>query len=122
MRGQATKCQQQGKPELKILLYPDHATAVLAVQSGRADATTSDLPTAIYQAKQLSDTFTFVDTNLTPAPLGFVVSKQNPALRDALLGALKTLYSDGTIKQILTKWGAEKMLLPAPGINLASQK
>lgn len=118
MRTQQAACTQEGKPELNILLYPDHATAVVAVQSGRADATSSDLPTAVYQAKQLSDQFVFVDTHLDPSPLGFAVSKQNPALRDALLNALKKLYQDGTLKQIFTKWDVPQMLRE-PAINQA---
>lgn len=118
IQAQAAKCVQQGKPKLKILLYPDHATAVLAVQSGHANATSADIATVAYQAKELPNKFVFVDTKTASSPLGFVVSKLNPALQNALLGALKTLYNNGTMKEIYTKWGVPQMLLPAPGIDL----
>ncbi|WP_246136611.1 ABC transporter substrate-binding protein [Leekyejoonella antrihumi] len=122
IQAQAAKCTREGKAKLNILLYPDHPTAVLAVQSGRADATSADLATVAYQAKQLSNQFVFVDAKTPSSPLGFVASKQNPALQNALLNALKTLYSNDTMKKIYTKWGVPQMLLPAPGINLATKQ
>ena len=52
--------------------------------------------------------------------LGMTFNKQQPALRDAYLAALKAIHEDGTYASILKKWDVEVINLPTPGINLAT--
>lgn len=53
-----------------------------------------------------------------PAMTGFFVAKEATTLVDELNGAIRSLYADGTLSQIVEKWGGDpnEFLNPTPGM------
>lgn len=114
------KCTQAGKSAIKPGVYPDQSTANLALSSGRADAVLADSPVAEYAAKQSNGQFEISGSAYGTAPYGIAVAKQSGTLDKAILGALKQLISNGTYKEVLTKWGVADGAITDPVINGAT--
>ena len=53
---------------------------------------------------------------------GMVVKKDNEALANALLAALKAVHEEGVYDKIMAKWDISLLALKEPGINLATKK
>ncbi|MGF9660549.1 transporter substrate-binding domain-containing protein [Arthrobacter crystallopoietes] len=55
---------------------------------------------------------------LTPAMTGFYVAKQSQDLADAISEQIGEMYADGTMEELVTKWGGdpEAYLKPSPGM------
>jgi polar amino acid transport system substrate-binding protein len=54
------------------------------------------------------------------APYGIAVPKNAGTTKDAILGAVKALVTDGSYKAILGKWGVSSGAITDPVINGAS--
>jgi polar amino acid transport system substrate-binding protein len=52
-----------------------------------------------------------------PGPYGIVVAKNQPGLRDAVLGALQELQRSGVYTEVLSRWHVEAGALQAITIN-----
>jgi polar amino acid transport system substrate-binding protein len=57
---------------------------------------------------------------LAPGYLGMLVSKDDPALRDAIVAALQSLVDSGAYKAIMTKWGLAPLAVDAVKFNDAA--
>lgn len=75
--------------------------------AGNVDAAITDLPVAADYVKDASRGLVIVAQLPTGEQFGFGVSKDNPALKDAINAALEKLKSDGTYEEIYTKWFGE---------------
>lgn len=75
--------------------------------AGNVDAAITDLPVAADYVKDASRGLVIVAQLPTGEQFGFGVSKDNPALKDAINAALAKLKSDGTYEEIYTKWFGE---------------
>ncbi|MFC4905944.1 ABC transporter substrate-binding protein [Actinomadura gamaensis] len=113
------KCKDAGKPGPIGQAFPDQNGANLALSSGRADAVLADSPVIDYAVKQSNGQFETAGATYDTAPYGIALSKQLGTTKDAVLGALKALQTDGTYKKILEKWGIEHGALDTPGLNQA---
>ena len=83
----------------------DDVTAALAgVQTGRYQAMVVDLPVASYMLSQSFSDLEIVKEIPTGEQYGIAVSKDNPELTQAVNKALEDMKSDGTMKEIETKW------------------
>lgn len=83
----------------------DDVTAALAgVQTGRYQAMVVDLPVASYMLSQSFSDLQIVKEIPTGEQYGIAVSKDNPELTQAVNKALEDMKSDGTMKEIETKW------------------
>jgi polar amino acid transport system substrate-binding protein len=102
----AADCQTNGKPALTIISLTSTAVGALAIKEGRADVLIASTPTDAALIKESPDAFettgpTFENNTL----LGIGVSKDKPALKEALDAAFKAIVADGAITGLIKKYG-----------------
>lgn len=120
LEAQSQKCVASGRPELTISLFPDPAAVMNQLLTGRADAATNDLPSAVYAAKTLQGGKA-VDIVNEPLYTGFYYGmgfrKEDTALRDAVRAALQHLIDTGWYGELLKSYGLESAALKTATIN-----
>jgi polar amino acid transport system substrate-binding protein len=96
-----------GKPEIDITTFEKDTDAFQQLGLGRVDAFSTDSPVvAYYNSKpENKGKFEVGGTPIEPAPIGIAVRKGETELKDAVTAAVDQLYSDGSLKSILEKWG-----------------
>jgi polar amino acid transport system substrate-binding protein len=97
------KLVAQGKKPITIVTFPKDTDAFAALVAGRVDAYYADAPPAAYYAKQNSSVEVCCHP-INPFPIGIALRKGDP-LRGAVQKAIDMLYANGSIKQIVAKWG-----------------
>jgi polar amino acid transport system substrate-binding protein len=112
---QAKKCSSEGKPALKLLVYPDQNGANLALSSGRAEVDYADSPIIAYQVRQLGVDVRSSPT-FSPEPYGLAIPKGN-GMAKPVLEAMKELMRNGTYAAILKKWQLQSAAISNPVIN-----
>jgi polar amino acid transport system substrate-binding protein len=114
-------CENNGKPEITLNVYPSETDPFLALTAGRIDFCLDNFSDAAYGAEKVHATI--IDTPLLPKFYdGLIVDKDNTELAQAILAGLQKLVDSGDYEQILDKWKVTGVLLPNPGINLATTK
>jgi polar amino acid transport system substrate-binding protein len=113
---QSAKCKSAGKAAVSVHVYPDQNAANLAIQSGRQQVGMADSPVAAYIVKQSNGQFKLTGKPYNTAPYGIALPKGN-GMTKPTQAALKKLISDGTYKQLLTKWNVQQGAITNPEIN-----
>lgn len=113
-------CTAAGKPAVKKQPFPDQASAVQALQSGRADAVVALDLTLAYNVKTSPDAFEVDTKPFGTLPVGIPVPKDDPKLRDAVQAALKKVISSGRYDALLAKWNLKDQALKTAPINSGS--
>ncbi|MER8863691.1 ABC transporter substrate-binding protein [Mesorhizobium sp. M0751] len=120
IKQQAQKCSEGGKPAVEVQSFTDQPSSILAVRSKRSDAFfSSQAPLTFFveQAKgQLELSGVGQANGFKDIYQGAVVKKGSP-LGGVLLDAFKILMKNGTYATVMKKWGLEKNMIDAPGIN-----
>lgn len=99
-------CKAAGQAEIGQTFYPSSADSYMAVANGRGDGFIAAKAVAIYIAKQNTKLEAMPEgLNQPPSLAGIVVSKQAPALKQALQAALAEAVKDGSYQRILVKYG-----------------
>lgn len=111
------ECAAAGRPAVNKQPFPDQASAVQALQSGRADAVLALDLTLAYNVKQSPDAFEIASKPFGTLPVGIPVPKSNPQLRDAVQAALKKVIASGTYDALLAKWNLTDQALRDAPIN-----
>jgi len=111
------QCKKDGKPAVDKKPFPDQASAVQALQSGRADAVLALDLTLAYNVKQSPDAFEVPAKPFGLLPVGIPVPKDDTALRDAVQAALKKVQENGTYDELLAKWNLTDQALTGAPIN-----
>jgi len=118
--GLSTNCTTAGKSAIAYSLYPDQATTVLAVKSGRADLTILSAHVSSWWQQNGNGEF---DVLLRPTQgadyNGMVVRKGS--LTIVMQKAIQQLIDDGTFKTIFTKWNIEKLMRSSAEINISTR-
>lgn len=102
----AEACTTAGEPEIEISTFATAADAVLALSSGRVEATVSALPPAVYQAAQSGGDMEALDVNYEPSPWGLAFPKGSE-LTEAVAAALQKLMDEGLYLENLERFGVE---------------
>ena len=98
-------CAAANKPELTLLTLGSTAVCALALKEGRADALIASTPTVASLIKDSPDAFEKAgDVFDNTTELGIGVSKDKPALEEAINAALKAIVADGTYGNLLKKY------------------
>ena len=91
-------------PDAVRVPVDDVTAALTGVQTGLYQAMVVDLPVASYMLSQSFSDLEIVKEIPTGEQYGIAVSKYNPELTQAVNKALEDMKSDGTMKEIETKW------------------
>ena len=110
-------CKTAGKPAITIDRYQGQDQATASVVSGKDDAMLADSPVVAYAVKQTNGQLELLGDIYDSAPYGYVVKKDQTDFAQALAGAVAALVSDGTYKQILSKWGVDAGAIDNPAVN-----
>src|SRR6266540_1523672 len=100
-------------------IQPDNACGKkVAVQTSTVQDT-EDLPKRVvaYAVKQTNGQLELLGDIYDSAPYGYVVKKDQTDFAQALSGAVAALISDGTYKQILSKWGVDAGAISSSAVN-----
>ncbi|MCJ1687156.1 ABC transporter substrate-binding protein [Rathayibacter sp. VKM Ac-2927] len=99
-------CTEAGEPAIEISTFPTAADAVLALSSGRVDATVSAVPPAVFQAEQSDGALEALDVNFEPSPWG-IAFPDGSELAPAFQAALEHLMTTGDYEENLERFGVE---------------
>ncbi|MER9215368.1 ABC transporter substrate-binding protein [Mesorhizobium sp. M0663] len=120
IKQQAQKCTEGGKPAVEVQSFTDQPSSILAVRSKRSDAFFSSQAPLTYFVEQAKGQLELAGVGqangFKDIYQGAVVKKGSP-LGGVLLDAFKVLMKNGTYAAVMKKWGLEKNMIDAPGIN-----
>lgn len=105
-----------GKPAVQMLTFPSQDTAVLAVKSGRVDATVNASETNAWVAARSGGTLVTGGPTFFTGVSGVVFPKSSPLLQPIKL-ALEELKANGTYQAIFEKYGIGNNVIPTFTIN-----
>jgi len=116
-------CAAKGLKPVAINEYPSGDAVLLALYSKRVDFVLNDIAATEEIKKRAPQPIRVVENKYLPKFYnGMVVKKDNKALADALLAALKAVDAEGAYDKIMAKWEILPLALGEPGINLATSK
>lgn len=102
------KCKEAGTGAIEMTTLPDQASAIIAVQSGKADAFFNDKANLVYLASTAPGTPVEVASNpasgIGSSFVGMAAVKSNNDLVVALQGALQSMIDDGSYASLLAKY------------------
>ena len=93
-----------GKKQITIRIFPGDTNAAAALLGGKVDAYFADATPVLYYIKKTGGKFQTAGPQLGTAPEGIATRKGDP-LGAKFESSIATLYSNGTMDQILSKWG-----------------
>jgi len=105
---------------IQVQRYDAQDEATNSVVLGKADAVLADSPVMAGAVKKVGGGLTLVGEVYDAAPYGIAIPKSAGTTKEAILGAVKALISDGTYKLILEKWGVSAGAITEPVINGAA--
>ena len=108
----SAKCEADGKEPIGMDFYPNSADTYLAVANGRGDGFLTARAVGVYTA-QMNDKLEMTDGILDgrSSISGIVVSKEDPAMQEALTLALVSAVEDGSYAEILEHFGVPEGML-----------
>ena len=113
----SAECVEQGEEEINELPLPEQVATLQALSSGRADAVLALDLTLAYNVKQQPEEFELAAEPFGRLPVGIVVPKDDPELRDAVQAALLKVQESGTYDELLDKWNLTAQALEGAPIN-----
>lgn len=118
--GLSTNCTTLGKSAIAYSIYPDQATTVLAVRSGRADLTILSAHVSSWWQQNSGSELDIVLRPDQGADInGMVVRKGGLVI--VMQKAIQKLMDDGTFKTIFAKWNIEKLMRSTATINAGTK-
>jgi polar amino acid transport system substrate-binding protein len=116
----STNCTKAGKAAIAYAIYPDQATTVLSVRSGRADLTILSAHVSSWWQQNSGSELDIVLRPDQGADInGMVVRKGG--LVNVMQKAVQQLMNDGTFKTIFAKWNIEKLMRDKAEINISTR-
>lgn len=109
-------CEDAGKP-ITVQPYDGQDEATAALVTGKADAMLADSPIVAYAIDQSDGKIEALGEIYDSAPYGYVIAKDDTAMADAVVAALKSLEKDGGYEAALKQWGQTDGLLSDFAVN-----
>jgi polar amino acid transport system substrate-binding protein len=116
----AAACKAAGKPVPKLTHVSETAADLLAVSNGRSNVVLRDPAVGAYMVKQnpkLEILPTVIPAAAKQQLTGWIIRKDNTALRAALLKAINELIADGTWQRILDGAGVGEAAVVPPKVD-----
>ncbi len=111
---QDAACKAESKPAMTIMTYPDMASGIRLVQSGRADIMMTDLALVDQLAADNPKAFERAYKIMTGFNIGAAVKKGNTDLLRAIHDGLEVMQAEGKQKAIFAKYKIDaEMEVPA---------
>ena len=112
---------EEGKLNVRVLPVDDHAAALIAVESRRADAYFSDNSAffSLVKASRRPDALAIVADEYGYSPQGFMVPKNNPTFIWAVNKSMAKLFKNGEAEALFTKWFGPYGLTVSPRLRAA---
>jgi polar amino acid transport system substrate-binding protein len=113
-------CEEAGNPAVDIVTFPDGANVLSALQSGRIEASSTDMQIGAYSAAQNPDVFEIPEgADLVLGNIGVVIPKGEDDLTEAIRLAMTGLFESGVYADTLDEWGISDLGLDAITVNQA---
>ena len=109
-------CTTKGKKPITVTTFPDQGSAVLAVQSGRADATTATVTNLGYVATQAPGKYRLGGPRYNYVYIGIATKKGN-GVAQAVAKAINLLIKNGAYHRILARYGVTADAVPRALVN-----
>jgi polar amino acid transport system substrate-binding protein len=116
VQGVSKKCTAAHHAAIRLLTFPSQNAAVLAVQSGRADATSNDFETNGFVAVRSGGKLLSGGPDYVSGVDGIDFLKGSPLLQP-IRDALNELRANGTYQAIYSKWGIAANEIPVFTVN-----
>jgi polar amino acid transport system substrate-binding protein len=110
------KCTAGGKPAIQMQSFPSQDTSVLAVKSGRVDATVNATETNAWVAQHSGGTLVSGGPTFFDGVSGIVFPKHSPLLKVMRL-ALAKLRADGSYQKVFAKYGIPSNVIKSFTVN-----
>lgn len=110
-----TACVSKGKAAITVQGYPGPGPAITALRAGVIDGWVSDQlsqDAAVEEFPDLLDVVPVTPEEYPPTLSGFAMSKDRPAITEAVLGAFRKLVEGGEYAALFAEYDLEKMALP----------
>jgi polar amino acid transport system substrate-binding protein len=116
----SAQCVKDGKPAIKMPVFPTVTDLLVAVSAGRADAAVESTPSALELVKT-QKSFAIVPGVFpgTAHNVALAVKKGSPLVAQ-FTTAITTLMKSGKYKSFLDTWGLGQYALNAPTLNNAT--
>ncbi|MNQ91682.1 Cystine-binding periplasmic protein precursor [compost metagenome] len=98
------QCEALGKPAVKVMGTEGSADARAQLRQGRVDAAVQGSETLPYLNQQEQNTYKTLGEPFAVQLTGLGISKNNPALANAIKAALQAMVADGSYQALLEKW------------------
>lgn len=96
--------KSKGLPQMTIMALPNNQDALLAVQSGRADAFDTSTPGAAHTLSESGDKFKVLTTFALDTQIGIAMPKNKPELKAAIEAAVRRFIDSGKYNELLQKY------------------
>jgi polar amino acid transport system substrate-binding protein len=116
LQGDSAKCKATGKKGIDVTTFPDQGSAVIAVESGRANATTATVTNLGYLSSQAPGKFRLGGPSYDFVYIGLATKKGNGVAK-ALAQGINELIANGTYHSILVKYGVEADAIKKATVN-----
>jgi polar amino acid transport system substrate-binding protein len=117
---QSKMLKAQGKKPIKVVTFPKDTDAANALKTGKVDAYFGDSPPAAYYVETDPSSFEIGGNPVNPIPVGIAIRKGDTQLQSGVLAALAAMYSDGTMKNIVSKWKLSRVVADISIVSVKS--
>jgi polar amino acid transport system substrate-binding protein len=116
LQGDSATCTGAGKKAITVTTFPDQGSAVLAVESGRAGATTATVTNLGYLSTQEPGKFRLGGPSYDFVYIGLATEKGN-GMGQAVANGINALIADGKYQAILKKYGVQADAITHATVN-----
>ena len=113
----AENCVKPGKPPVEVVGVDRMPLVAVELQQGRIEAAVRGSETLPTIMAAEPGTYKIVTPPITVVLQGIAFTKENSALRDAVLAALNTAVADGTYAKLIEKWNLQASAAKAITMN-----
>jgi polar amino acid transport system substrate-binding protein len=102
-----TTLKTAGKAQINIQVFTQDTNAFQQLGLGRVDAYSTDSPVVAYYNSLPANAgkFEIGGQPIAPAPIGIAIRKDDTGMKDAVQAVIDQMYADGSLTQIVAKWG-----------------